>query len=206
MVVEQEKDDIDLVLTDVVMPSMSGRDLVARLALLRPSLKVLYMSGYSSDIIAHHGILEEGLTLVEKPFSPEQLAQKVREVLGPPCLLGRVLISADAEVRNLLCLPLSRGGYEVVEAADNKELEKVGRVNPIDLIVTELPTEQQQAIETVRELRKLMPGAAIIAILEATGGRFLEMERLVAVDGAIAKPINIWFFLKTVRRVLERKR
>jgi PAS domain S-box-containing protein len=206
MVVEQEKDDIDLVLTDVVMPSMSGRDLVARLALLRPSLKVLYMSGYSSDIIAHHGILEEGLTLVEKPFSPEQLAQKVREVLGPPCLLGRVLISADAEVRNLLCLPLSRGGYEVVEAADNKELEKVGRVNSIDLIVTELPTEQQQAIETVRELRKLMPGAAIIAILEATGGRFLEMERLVAVDGAIAKPINIWFFLKTVRRVLERKR
>ena len=63
--------DIDLVLTDVVMPVLSGRDLAARLAQLRPSLKVLYMSGYSSNIIANHGILEEGSTLVEKPFSPE---------------------------------------------------------------------------------------------------------------------------------------
>jgi PAS domain S-box-containing protein len=206
LVVEQEKGDIDLVLTDVVMPSMSGRDLAARLAQLRPSLKVLYMSGYSSDIVAHHGILKEGLTLVEKPFSPEQLAQKVREVLGPPKSLGRVLVSADAEVRNLLRLPLSRGGYEVVEAADSKELEKAGWANPMDLIITELPTAQGQAIETVRELRKLMPGAAIIAILEATGGRFLEMERLVAADGAIAKPISIGFLLKTVRGVLERKR
>ena len=117
----------------------------ARLAQLRPSLKVLYMSGYSSDIVAHHGILEEGITLVEKPFSPEQLAQKVREVLGPPKSLGRVLVSADAEVRNLLRLPLSGGGYEVVEAADSKELEKAGRANPMDLIVMELPSAQQQA-------------------------------------------------------------
>jgi len=203
--VQQKTSAIDLLLTDVVMPSMSGRDLAAKLAPLRPSLKVLYMSGYSSEIVAHHGMLEEGLKLVEKPFSPEQLALKVREVLGPPKSLGRVLVSADAEVRTLLRLPLIRRGYEVVEAANSKELESAGQAKPPDLIVTELPTAQQQAIETVRELRKRMPGAGIIAILEATGGRFLEMERLVAADGAIAKPISIGFLMNTVRTVLEQK-
>ena len=83
LIVEREGDGIDLALTDLVMPHMSGRDLAARLAQLRPSLKILYMSGYSSDMIARHGTLKDGRTLVEKPFSPEQLAQKVREVLGP---------------------------------------------------------------------------------------------------------------------------
>jgi PAS domain S-box-containing protein len=205
-VAEREGESIDLALTDVIMPVMSGRDLAARLAQLRPSLKVLYMSGYSSDMIARHGILEEGLTLVEKPFSPEQLAQKVREVLGPPKSLTRVLVLADGEVCLQLRLWLGRGGYEVVEAADINRLEKTGQAHPVDLIITELATAEQQAIETVRKLRHEMPGAAIIAILEASGGAFLEMGRLVAADGTIAKPISIGFLLKTVREVLERKR
>jgi two-component system, cell cycle sensor histidine kinase and response regulator CckA len=207
LIVEREADGIDLALTDLVMPHMSGRELAVRLAQLRPSIKILYMSGYSSDMIARHGILEDGLTLVEKPFSPEQLAQKVREVLGPPKSLNRVLVlAAEGEVRNQLRLWLSRGGYEVVEAADLNQLEKAGQANPVDLIITELATAEQQAIETIRELRKEMPGAAIIVILEASGGSFLEMERQIAADGAIAKPISIGFLLKTVRDVLGRKR
>jgi PAS domain S-box-containing protein len=206
LVAEREGEGLDLVLTDVVMPDMSGRNLAARLEQLRPSLKVLYMSGYSSDMIARHGILEDGLTLVEKPFSPEQLAQKVREVLGPPQSLSKVLVLADGEVRNQLRLWLSRGGYEVVETADINQLGKAGQAHPVDLIITELAAAEQQAIDTVRELRRKMPGAAIIVILEASGGSFLEMERLVAADGAMAKPISVGFLLKTVREVLGRKR
>ena len=193
---EREGKHIDLVLTDVVMPNMSGRDLAARLSQLQPPPKLLYMSGYSSDIMASRGILEDGLTLVEKPFSPEQLVRKVREVLGPPKSLGRVLVSGDVEVRNQLTLLLSRGGYEAVEEA--------GQTNPVDLVIAELPAAEQQAIDMVRQLRRQMPRAAIIAVLEAAGGRFLDMERLVGADGTIAKPISSEFLLKTVRQVLDR--
>ncbi len=202
LVAEREGERIDLVLTDVVMPNMSGRDLAARLAQLRPSLKVLYMSGYSSDIIARRGLLEDGITLLEKPFSPEQLAVKVREVLGPSKAPSRVLVLAESEVRSLLRPLASRGGYEVVEAADSKRLDEAAQANPVDVIITELPTAEQQAIETVRELRKQMPGAAIVVILEAAGARFLEIERLVAADGAVIKPINTESLLKTLRKAL----
>lgn len=72
---------IDLVITDVVMPKMSGKDLKNRLAQIRPDINVLYMSGYTADIIAHHGILEEGVQFLQKPFTIESMAKKLREVL-----------------------------------------------------------------------------------------------------------------------------
>jgi PAS domain S-box-containing protein len=72
---------IHLVLTDVVMPSMSGRELARKLTQKNPNLRVLYMSGYTDDIIATGGVLEAGIAFLQKPFTPALLAQKVREVL-----------------------------------------------------------------------------------------------------------------------------
>jgi two-component system, cell cycle sensor histidine kinase and response regulator CckA len=72
---------IGLLLTDVVMPAMNGRELYERLAALRPGLKVLYMSGYTDDVIAHRGILDDGVEFIQKPFSVPAFAQKVRELL-----------------------------------------------------------------------------------------------------------------------------
>ncbi len=73
---------VDLVLTDVVMPGMSGRSLADRLASRYPGLRVLYMSGYTDDAIVRHGMLEPGLAYLQKPFRPDALARKVREVLN----------------------------------------------------------------------------------------------------------------------------
>jgi len=73
--------EIHLVLTDIVMPEMSGRQVYEQIARLRPGIKVLYMSGYTEDVIAHHGILEPGIHFIQKPFSGQRLSEKLREAL-----------------------------------------------------------------------------------------------------------------------------
>ena len=75
------KGEIHLLVTDVVMPEMSGRDLWTQLEALRPSLKCLFISGYTANVIAHQNILDEGVHFLQKPFTRESLADKVREVL-----------------------------------------------------------------------------------------------------------------------------
>ncbi len=73
--------EIDLLITDVIMPEMNGKDLADKLQSQNPQLKCLYMSGYTADIIAHHGVLDEGVHFIQKPFSLPDLAIKVRDLL-----------------------------------------------------------------------------------------------------------------------------
>jgi len=74
--------EIQLLLTDVVMPEMNGRDLVKNILSLYPDIKCIFMSGYTAKVIAHHGVLDEGINFIQKPFSKEGLVAKVREVLN----------------------------------------------------------------------------------------------------------------------------
>jgi PAS domain S-box-containing protein len=80
---------IDLVVTDVVMPEMSGRAMADRIREIRPSLPILFVSGYTDDALLRHGVLEEGTALLQKPFTPESLARKVRELLDADAAKGR---------------------------------------------------------------------------------------------------------------------
>jgi two-component system cell cycle sensor histidine kinase/response regulator CckA len=75
---------IHLLLTDVVMPEMSGRELAAELARLRPEVRVLYMSGHTDDAVLRYGVLQAGAAYLQKPFSGEALARKVREAIDTP--------------------------------------------------------------------------------------------------------------------------
>ncbi|HMA66862.1 MAG TPA: PAS domain S-box protein, partial [Desulfosalsimonadaceae bacterium] len=80
-IVDRHGSKIRLLLTDVVMPDMNGRELFAQISGVYPHVRVLYMSGYTDDVIAHHGILDQGIDFIQKPFSIKTLAAKVREVL-----------------------------------------------------------------------------------------------------------------------------
>jgi PAS domain S-box-containing protein len=80
-VASEHAGEISLVITDVVMPNMSGRDLAKELIARYPGLRTLFMSGYTDNAIAHHGVLDEGINFIQKPFSKQALAAKVREVL-----------------------------------------------------------------------------------------------------------------------------
>jgi PAS domain S-box-containing protein len=80
-VCERSEERIQIMVTDMVMPEMSGVELSRRIGSLRPGMKIVYMSGYSDNVLAYHGILDPGTAFLQKPFTPDDLERKVREVL-----------------------------------------------------------------------------------------------------------------------------
>ena len=77
-----EAGKIHLLLTDVVMPGMNGRELAGRISAIKPGIKVLYMSGYSVDVIAQRSVLSDGVVFIQKPYTRNDLARKIHEVFG----------------------------------------------------------------------------------------------------------------------------
>jgi response regulator RpfG family c-di-GMP phosphodiesterase len=88
---------IHLLLTDVIMPGMNGRELAQRISEIRPNVKVLYMSGYTENVIGHNGTLDAGVRLLQKPFNLRDLNSKVREVLDATPTPPEVVMSTHAE-------------------------------------------------------------------------------------------------------------
>jgi DNA-binding NtrC family response regulator len=80
-IAEQHRGVIQLMITDVVMPKINGRDLAEQVGRKRPDMKVLYMSGYTDNAVLNSGILDKDVAFLQKPFTPISLTQKVREVL-----------------------------------------------------------------------------------------------------------------------------
>jgi hypothetical protein len=158
-------------------------------------------------VIVHHGVLEEGAQFIQKPFSPERLAARVREVLGPPKRLGRILVADDeAGVRGFLRTALEQGGYEVIEAEDGKQALRQARAGGVDLVITDIIMPEQEGIETIQALRKEIPGIGIIAISGRFEGPYLKMAGVLGADAVLAKPVGTELLLARVAAVLASRR
>jgi len=206
-VCEREHGRIHLVLTDVVMPNSGGLELASRLEKLRPGTKVLLMSGYTDHVTEINGVLDDRVHFIEKPFSPEELARRVRAVLGPPSPVARILVADDeAGVRAFLRAVLEQGGYEVIEAANGKQALEEARAGRVDLVLTDLVMPEQEGIETIQALRKDVAGIGIIAMSGAFGGEFLEVARKLGAHAVLSKPLRADLLLAKVAEVLKSRR
>jgi CheY-like chemotaxis protein len=128
---ERHQGPIHLMVTDVVMPQMSGRELAQRLQPLRPDMKVLYMSGYTDDAIVRHGVLGAGMAFLSKPFTPDALAIKVSEVLDtPPIEPAAAPMAAPTASRNGAAseAAVSAGAGPVVQRAEDVGTTRPSRV------------------------------------------------------------------------------
>jgi len=203
-IARQEACRIELVLSDVVMPGMTGPDLAKAMEPIRPGIKVLLMSGYSDEASMPGGIPAD-LAYIQKPFTPETLARKIRQVLDVPPAAGRILVVDDeAEIRKLLRQFLEHAGYEVVEAANGRQAVEEVDAGGVGLVVTDLVMPEKEGIETIREMRQRHREVKIIAMSGAFGGRFLRTAEMLGAHATLTKPIRAEQLVKTVNEILGR--
>ncbi len=193
---------IQLLLTDVVMPRAGGAELAERLAVLRPGVRVLFMSGYTNGVISQHGVLKEGVHLLQKPFTGRGLAQAVRAVLdapreAPPSAggaTGRVLlVEDDVQVRKLTTLTLERAGYRTdgvgtVAAA----IEALASGCDYAAILCDLTLPDGSGEDVLRRLRQTRPELCGRVIVLTGGAANGVRERLAAagVTTVLQKPVS----------------
>ena len=205
LLAERHPGPVHLLLTDVVMPHMTGKKLADRMTALRPEMKVLYMSGYAADVIARRDLLESGAPYLAKPFAPDVLAAKVREALGPPRLSATVLVVDDeASVRGLFERVLTAAGFDVVLARDGAEALKKARGQRFDLLLTDLVMPEREGLEIIRILRKERPDLKVVAVSGAFGGAFLKAAQLLGADATLLKPVSPERLLAAVQGALAR--
>ncbi len=164
MLAGEEAPLIDLLLTDVVMPRMSGKLLADRLSRRHTAMKVLYMSGYTDNAIVHHGVLNDGIEFIQKPFTPHDLARRVRTVLdseyAPVSRRPSVLLVDDnLELLRSLQRTLA-GDYDITLANGGLAARELLRRRDFDLVLCDIIMPDLSGIELHEEIAKVRPVVA----------------------------------------------
>ena len=202
LVAERHSQPIDLILTDVIMPEMTGKELADRLRALRPRSRVLYMSAHTVDHISCQQLLSSGELHIAKPFTPAALAAKVREALRTAARASVLVVDDEAGIRELFALTLAGAGYEVAEAEDGKAAMAVLGERRFDLLITDLVMPEREGIETIREVRKRWPDLKILAVSGAFGGAYLKPAKALGANATLPKPVSRDQLIASVRELL----
>ena len=224
--VEARGGGVDLLLTDVIMPRMSGREVATALQQRVPTLSVLFMSGYTQTAIVQNGALESGLQFLAKPFTPGELLTRVRDTLrtrasaattpaaAPPAVTAapaepraRRVVVADDEpgLRLLLVATLSGAGYEVLQATNGLEAVRLCEGGKVDLLLTDLVMPDHEGLETIRKMRQERPDIPVVAMSGAFDGGFLEVARAMGAAAVIQKPFTPDQVVQVVSRVIDER-
>jgi len=196
LLVEEKTLRPDLIITDVIMPNMSGSVLVERLKRSQPGLRVLYMSGYTENAIVHHGVLDKGIPFIQKPFNIRELAARAAEVLNAAPADARaaiqvLLIDDDPNFRELVRLVCAKAhclctGVPTAAAA----LETLAR-QPVHVLLVDrnLPgTDERQVLAEIRAAGHTVP--AMILTGDAYSAN-IETLRPLGVVGLLEKAADL---------------
>jgi CheY-like chemotaxis protein len=198
---------IDAVVTDVVMPSMGGRELVERLRVRRPDIKVLYISGHADDAVVRHGVIDASHAFLQKPFAPAAFASKVHELFAPR-KPGKHLLFVDDEAPlvYLATRTLEERGYRVSGCGNAADALAAFKRDPnaFDLVITDLSMRGMSGLELARALKGLRPELPVIL---ATGFIDDELRGKAAAAGVcelLYKPGTIEEFSDLVDRAAKK--
>jgi PAS domain S-box-containing protein len=203
LLTSRQQQSVQLLVTDVVMPGITGVDLAESLAIHWPEMKVLYMSGYAEDAMMSRGMLKPGSSYLAKPFAPSALAAKVRRLLDPAPLAKSILIVDDEDgIRDLFREILQGAGFLVKVAESGRQALRMAREQSFDLVLTDLVMEDGEGIETIQSLRKEHADLKIIAMSGAFGGSMLKVAETLGANAGFGKPISQDRLIEAVRAAL----
>ncbi|QOY90298.1 hybrid sensor histidine kinase/response regulator [Paludibaculum fermentans] len=196
-------DLVDLLVTDVVMPNLGGRQLSEALAPICRKMRVLFMSGYTQNAIVQHGVLDPGLEFLAKPFNSRSLSERIREVLATPIRPRSVLLlDGDAAVTALLRDALEMKGYTVAIAADGADAVARCRQKPVDLLVVDAIAPESEALDQIHLLSHELPHVRLVAIAGNWDDHVRREARRAGAHECLQKPVSLDVFLKTVRDLI----
>ncbi|MGJ5817410.1 PAS domain S-box protein [Paludibaculum fermentans] len=194
---------LDLLVTDVVMPNMGGRQLSEALAPICRKMRVLFMSGYTQNAIVQHGVLDPGLEFLAKPFHSRSLGERIKEVLSTPIRPRSVLLlEGDPAVSALLRDALEVGGYTVALATEASEAVARCRQKPVDLLVVDAVAPTLDALDQIHELSDELPHVRLVTLAHNWDEQIRREARRAGAHECLQKPVSLDLFLKTVRDLI----
>ena len=200
-VCERHPRPIHLLVTDVVMPKMTGPELADHLTALRPAMRVLFASGYPDALVTPDELVSRKAGYLAKPFTPDGLATKVRDVLGEPRGLPNILVvSKAAPVRSMARRVFKGTGYEVFEAATAKAAASFVRNCQVDLVVADLEMDAA-SVELLGGLRRSYPELKMVALIP--GGAGESASHAEGAELVLRKPIRPDDLLRAAQRLIQ---
>jgi hypothetical protein len=176
-----------LLLTDVVMPEMSGPQLAEELQKKWPRLSVIFTSGYTEHALLG-GELHGDVPFLQKPYMPGQLLEQVAQVLDRERSTTVLIAEDDEDARFQMRTHLEHAGYQVLEAVNGEEAMRQVNAHPVKLVITDLFMPEKDGLELIAELRKYHPAIKILALSGTQSGTFLKLASTLGADVVLPKP------------------